>query len=164
MSGIEIALQVGEEGFKPRLPLVPGGNIRSNAEHIDVAALVVIDCPVNLRSDLGVGGNNGSNAGPGQIEGLGGGGQDHRAQGIDALNLSRREITAAAKDKLAVNFVANEEHAGLVCDLSRPANFVGRPDTAHRIVRAAKKEHLHSGVGERLFERRKINRPAGIAH
>ena len=34
--------------------------------------LVVIDRSVNLRSDLGVGGNNGSNAGPGQIEGLGG--------------------------------------------------------------------------------------------
>ena len=53
MSGSQIALQIGEQGFEPLLPLVPGGNIRSNAEYIDVAALVVIDRAVNLRSDLG---------------------------------------------------------------------------------------------------------------
>ena len=134
-------VQVRAELVQPGAGLVVSSLKGGDAEHVHVAALVVVDGAVHLFQDGRVFGKDVGNLDACNVEGLGGRDAGYGIAHQRLLQGGPGGVVVAGISELAVDFVGNHEHIAAEADLSHAGKLFPGPDAAGGIVGVAQQQH-----------------------
>ena len=134
---LRVLVKIGAERIQPFLGLVVRGLQGGAAEYVHVAALVVVDGPVNAADGILVGGEYVRDLDAGDVERLGRGDAGRGIAHQLLRQRGKRRIVVTGIGELAMDLVGNDENAVLEADPADTLQFLPRPYAPGRIVRIA---------------------------